>query len=442
MTGGIADSFQNIAVIGQGYVGLPLALLFVNKGRCVYGIDLDTKKIEELRQGKSYLPDVKDKELHESIATGRYFPTDRFENIAEVDAIIICVPTPLNVVHSPDLTFLEKSLTDIGKRLQKGQLVILESSTYPGTTREVLQPILEIESGLLAGIDFHLGYSPERIDPGNTHYTLEQIPKIVSGLTPQCVACAQALYTNVFEKIVKVSSPDVAELTKLLENSQRLINISFMNEIAVMCDKMNIDIWEVIEAAKTKPFGFTPYYPGPGIGGHCIPIDPLYLQWKAQQYGTESKFIQLSDTINRSIPAYIVNRVTSLLSTPSTPERTRILIYGVAYKKDINDVRESPALDLIHLLTETGLSVSYHDPFIPEIQVNGTIYQSVELCEQTLRDVDCVIICTDHSSIPTETILAHAPLVFDTRNATAGIHNTYNVYRMGSGRGSREISAM
>lgn len=434
MPSSIDRPFQKIAVIGQGYVGLPLALLFVNKGHTVYGVDVDPKKIEGLRQGVSYLPDVQDEELRWSLATERYHPTDRYEKVAEADAIIICVPTPLNASHSPDLTILEKAVVEIGKFLHKGQMVILESSTYPGTTREVLQPLLEKESGLTAGIDFHIGYSPERIDPGNKDYKVEQIPKIVSGLTATCVESAQALYSSVFDKVVRVSSPDVAELTKLLENSHRLINISFMNEIAAICDKMNIDVWEVIEAAQTKPFGFTAYYPGPGIGGHCIPVDPLYLQWKAQKFGTESKFIQLSDEINRSIPSYIMNRVKAILAKQSAPEHASILLYGVAYKKDINDVRESPALDLIHLLAEAEFSVSYHDPFIPEIQVNGQRYTSVEIDEDTLRSADCVIIFTDHSVIPLDQIIEHAPLVFDTRNATAGVQDKHHVYRMGAGK--------
>ncbi|TXK84650.1 nucleotide sugar dehydrogenase [Paenibacillus sp. N3.4] len=433
---GSDHSFQQIAVIGQGYVGLPLALLFVNKVHTVFGIDVDPGKIEALRNGKSYLPDVMDEEIVSCLATGRYYPTDRFEKVTEADAIIICVPTPLNSSHSPDLTILEKAVSEIGKHLRKGQLVILESSTYPGTTREILQPMLELESGLTAGIDFHIGYSPERIDPGNENYKVEQIPKIISGLTKQCAECAQALYSSVFDMVVRVSSTDVAELTKLLENSYRLINISFMNEIAAICDKLNIDVWEVIEAAKTKPFGFTAFYPGPGIGGHCIPVDPLYLQWRANKFGTESKFIQLSDEVNRSIPNYIVNRVRTLLSRQSEPGHARVLIYGVAYKKDINDVRESPALDLIRLLVEAGLSVSYHDPYIPEIQVNGSTYQSVEINDEMLQHTGCVIIFTDHSAIPLEQIVTHAPIVFDTRNVTAGMHDKHHVYRLGAGLGT------
>ncbi|OAB35282.1 UDP-N-acetyl-D-glucosamine dehydrogenase [Paenibacillus macquariensis subsp. defensor] len=429
-------SSQQIAIIGQGYVGLPLALLFVKKAHTVYGIDVDPGKIEALRNGKSYLPDVKEEEILSSLATGRYYPTDRFEKVKEANAIIICVPTPLNSSHSPDLTILEKAILEVGKNLRKGQLVILESSTYPGTTREILQPVLELESGLTAGIDFHIGYSPERIDPGNENYKVEQIPKIISGLTKQCAVCAQALYSSVFEKVVTVSSPDVAELTKLLENSYRFINISFMNEIAAICDKMNIDVWEVIEAAKTKPFGFTAFYPGPGIGGHCIPVDPLYLQWRANKFGIESKFIQLSHEVNRSIPYYMVNRVKALLSRQSELQHDRILIYGVAYKKDINDVRESPALDLIRLLVEAGMSVSYHDPYIPEIQVDGTAYKSVPINDEMLRRTDCVIIFTDHSAIPVEQIVTHAPIVFDTRNVTAGMHSKHHVYRLGAGLGT------
>lgn len=426
-------SFQKIAVIGQGYVGLPLALQFVKKGLYVIGIDVDSKKIEALHKGISYLPDVQDEEIIWSSRTGRFHPTDQYVTVSEANTVIICVPTPLNASHLPDLTLLEKALAEIAKYLRKGQLVILESSTYPGTTREVVQPLLEKGSGLAAGVDFHIGYSPERIDPGNETYKVEDIPKVVSGLTPVCLKHAQALYSNVFKQVVCVSSLEVAEMTKLLENAHRLINISFINEIATICDALNIDIWEVIEAAKTKPFGFTAYYPGPGVGGHCIPVDPLYLQWKAQKVGTMSKFIQLSDEINRSIPSYLANRVKSLLVEHGAPEHANILIYGAAYKKNINDVRESPVLDFIQKLVELGYSVNYHDPYIPEINVGGIIYKSVEINEGVLRKAHCVVIFTDHSEMPVNSIVTHAPLVFDTRNSTARYRDQDHVFRIGSG---------
>lgn len=427
---------KTIAVIGQGYVGLPLSLLFLSKGFTVYGVDKDLGKIRALLQAKSYLPDVTDEELSQSLETNRYHPTDEMSCIPLVDAIIICVPTPLNAEHSPDLTILERAVADISRYLQKGQLVILESSTYPGTTREVIKPVLEQGSGLTAGIDFHIGYSPERIDPGNESFKVEQITKVISGLTPECLKLAEELYGKVFESVVSVSSPEVAEFTKLLENAHRLVNISFINELATICDEMNIDIWEVIEAAKTKPFGFTPYYPGPGIGGHCIPVDPLYLQWKAQKAGLTSKFIEIADEVNRKAPHYVAARIQALLKRHNAPDQANLLIYGVAYKKDINDVRESPALDLISLLAQSGHHVSYHDPYIEEIEAGGQTYRSVELQEEILKNTHCVIIVTDHSVIPIDNIVTHAQIVFDTRNVTDALGNKENVYRFGAGHGN------
>lgn len=435
MTGNnIKNSIQTIAVIGQGYVGLPLSLLFLSKGFTVYGVDKDLGKIKALLQAKSYLPDVTDEELSQSMETNRYHPTDEMSCISSADAIIICVPTPLNSEHAPDLTILEQAVADISRYLQKGQLVILESSTYPGTTREIIKPALEQGSGLAAGIDFHIGYSPERIDPGNEHFKVEQITKVISGLTPECLKLGEELYGKVFESVVSVSSPEVAEFTKLLENAHRLVNISFINELATICDEMNIDIWEVIGAAKTKPFGFTPYYPGPGIGGHCIPVDPLYLQWKAQRSGLTSKFIEIADEVNRKAPHYVAARIQALLHQHQAPEQASLLIYGVAYKRDINDVRESPALDLISLLAQSGHLVSYHDPYIEEIEAGGQTYQSVELDEETLKQAHCVIIVTDHSVIPIEQIAAHAQMIFDTRNVTEKLGNKDNIYRFGAGR--------
>ncbi len=430
------NSVQSIAVIGQGYVGLPLSLLFLSKGFTVYGIDKDLGKIRALCQTKSYLPDVTDEELSQSMGTGRFHPTDEMSCITRVDAIIICVPTPLNSEHSPDLTILERAVADISQYLQKGQLVILESSTYPGTTREVVKPALEQGSGLVAGTDFHIGYSPERIDPGNEEFTVEQISKVISGLTPQCLEQARELYGKVFENVVNVSSPEVAEFTKLLENAYRLINISFINELATICDEMNIDIWEVIEAAKTKPFGFTPYYPGPGIGGHCIPVDPLYLQWKVQKAGLTSRFIEIADEVNRKAPHYIADRIQALLVQHKAPEQANLLLYGVAYKRDINDMRESPALDLISLLVQSGHHVSYHDPYIEEIEVGGQTYKSVELHEEVLRNTHCAIIVTDHTVIPIDKIVTFAPIVFDTRNVTDKLEHRGNIYRLGAGNGN------
>lgn len=420
----------NVAVVGLGYVGLPLALLFAEKGFNVVGIDLDDRKLSAIAQGNSYLPDITSASLQSSLASGRFRATDQFEAMTDAEAVIICVPTPLTPYHTPDLQFLQSAAMEIGKHLQSGQLVVLESSTFPGTTREVLQPVLEKVSGLKAGKDFHVGYSPERIDPGNQQFKVEQIPKVTSGLTEMCARLTDQLYGQVFEKTVPVSSPETAEMTKLLENSQRLINISFMNELAVICDEMQIDIWEVIESARTKPFGFTPYYPGPGIGGHCIPVDPLYLQWKASNYGISSQFIQLSDEWNKNIPMYLANRILELLIDIPHP---KVLLYGVAYKKNVNDSRESPAFELIHLLLQKGVQVSYHDPYISAISVGELQLNSAALTDDLFRNHDCVIIFTDHSEIPIERIVSEAPLVFDTRNATAGMGKRRNVIRLGSG---------
>lgn len=466
---------RTVAVIGLGYVGLPLAVLWGKNDFNVYGIDIDTRKIDALMENKSYLPDLSDEELRKVMQSGRLHPVTDMAKIKEAEAIIICVPTPLTAYHTPDLSYLQDAAKQIGEHLRAGQIVILESSTYPGTTKEVLQPILEKESGLTAGEDFNIGYSPERIDPGNKQYSPERIPKLVSGLTERCCDRLESLYSLVFERVIRVSSPEVAEMAKIMENSQRLVNITFMNEMAMICDQMGVDVWEVIAAASTKPFGFTPYYPGPGIGGHCIPVDPLYLQWKSKAYGDDSKFISLSESMNRSMPHYVADHVFALLGerrraeaarTPAVsgkvevteqqhqtqastdvkqppasqtqPSQPKILLYGVAYKKDINDVRESPALDLIDILRRKGALVSYHDPYIDKIKVGSGAsaieLNSVELTADRLREVDCVIIVTDHTGIPVETIVKHAPLVFDTRNTTAAFKEEAHVYRLGGGK--------
>lgn len=419
-----------VAVVGLGYVGLPLALLFVGKGYAVIGIDVDAGKVDRLRRGDSYLPDVADDELAAALATDRFQPENGYDRLSEADAVIICVPTPLAADHTPDLSYLRQAAGGIGGNLREGQLVMLESSTYPGTTREVLKPILERASGMTAGGQFSIGYSPERIDPGNGQYTVEQIPKIVSGVTALCRGRAKRLYDGVFAKVVAVSSPEVAELAKIVENTYRLINISFINELAMLCDDMKIDVWEVIEAAKTKPFGFSAFYPGPGIGGHCIPVDPLYLQWRAQERGKRSGFIELADRINRAMPLHIVAKVGELLGHKSNPS---ILLYGVAYKKDINDARESPALELIAAWRDQGASVLYHDPYIPEIRVNGETLRSIELTDEALGAADCVVLVTDHAALPLEHIIRQAKLVYDTRNATAAAGHHSHVYRFGAG---------
>lgn len=478
----------SIAVIGLGYVGLPLALLFVSKGFEVYGIDVDRRKIKSLEDRKSYLPDLSDEMIDHYMGSGRFHPVTDYRKAGEAGAVIICVPTPLTPYHTPDLSFLQDAAQAVGEQLTQGQTVILESSTYPGTTREVLKPILEKTSGLRAGKDFYVGYSPERIDPGNQDFTVERIPKLVSGLTVACGDKVEELYSRVFERVVRVSTTEVAEMAKIVENSQRLVNITFMNELALICDEMHIDVWEVIDAAATKPFGFTAYYPGPGIGGHCIPVDPLYLQWKSRSYNMESEFIGLSERLNRSMPRVIADKVFALLmlarkggsegaeggvqvedkqgvveelveknekktgvetadglksradgganevAVRVAKERAPlILLYGVAYKKDVNDVRESPALDLIPILSEKGARIEYHDPYIEEIRVGGQTYQSVELTAEKLQEADCVVVLTDHTGMPMERIVQHASLIFDTRNAFSAFKQDPRVYIFGGG---------
>nr|WP_309101229.1 nucleotide sugar dehydrogenase [Fredinandcohnia onubensis] len=419
-----------VGIIGLGFVGLPLSLLFAEKGFKVIGIDNDKTKIEKLNNGKSYLPDIKDQELLEVITAGKLMGTSDYDIIKTLDVIIVCVPTPLSSYKTPDLSYLVTVGKELAPRIKKGQLIILESSTFPGTTQEVFQPILE-KSGLKAGKDFYLAYSPERIDPGNKQYKVTEISKIVSGVSDNCLQKIGELYKKVFQKIVPVSSTQVAEFTKLLENAYRFINISFINELAILSDAMEIDLWEAIEAANTKPYGFTPFYPGPGIGGHCIPVDPLYLAWKSNQCGFDNKMIQLSDEINDLTIDYIVQKIVKVLFDNNGK---KVLIYGVTYKKDINDIRESPAIKIFQLLQQVGIEVSYHDPFVPEMKIGEHKYTSTPLTETTLQQSDCVLILTDHSTIPINKILDHGRLVYDARNVTSGIKSKAKIIRFGGGK--------
>jgi UDP-N-acetyl-D-glucosamine dehydrogenase len=419
---------RSVAIVGLGYVGLPLAILFVEQGDHVIGIDVDQTKIEALKKGLSYSKDLTDEELEAARVTGRFQPTTQFDDLGKTEAVIICVPTPLSANQVPDMSFLHAAVTDIGKRLRPGQLIVLESSTYPGTTTEVIVPILERESGLIAGRDFHVGYSPERIDPGNKRFKVRDIPKVVSGLTPDCLKRTVALYSNAFDQLVQVSSPEVAEMTKLLENTYRLVNISFMNEMAMVCDGMGIDLWEVIEAAKTKSFGYAAFYPGPGAGGHCIPVDPLYLQWRAGAFGLKSSFIELAEKLNHVMVDYLADRVLDM----SNKAGYSVFIYGVAYKKDIDDVRESAALTLIERLLDIGTEVAYHDPHVSRIVVRDRVLDSVELSDERLQEADCVFLMTDHTGIPVQRIVANARKIVDARNVTSGIEEKH-IYRVGSG---------
>ncbi|MEH7384979.1 nucleotide sugar dehydrogenase [Bacillus sp. JJ1521] len=425
------NAIVTVGIIGLGFVGLPLSLLFADNGFKVIGIDSDESKIEKLNNGVSYLPDITNQELQEVITTSKIKGTVDYDIVETLDVIIVCVPTPLTSYKTPNLSYLKTVGEELAPRIRKGQLIILESSTFPGTTKEVFQPILE-KNGLKAGEDFFLAYSPERIDPGNKHYKVSEVPKIVSGVSSNCLQKICNLYKKVFQKIVPVSSTQIAEFTKLLENAYRFINISFINELAILSDTMEIDLWEAINAASTKPYGFTPFYPGPGIGGHCIPVDPLYLAWKSNQCGFDNKMIRLSDEINDLMIDYIVQKIKNLLFDKSSK---RVLIYGVTYKKDINDIRESPAIKIMHLLLQLGIEVSYHDPYVPEMNISECKYTSISLTENTLQQSDCVVILTDHSNIPLDKILGHANLVYDVRNVTNRLKSKAKVIRFGGGEG-------
>ncbi len=419
---------RRVQIVGLGYVGLPLAVLFAEQGFTVAGVDVDERKIGFLKQGKSYVKDLTDEALQNALTSGSFVPTSRFDDSARAGTIILCVPTPLSDRSTPDMSYLHAAVTETGKRLCPGQLIVLESSTYPGTTSEEMVPILERESGLKAGIDFNVGYSPERIDPGNTKFSVKDIPKVVSGLTPACLRRTESLYAQAFGQTVRVSSPEVAEMTKLLENTYRLINISFMNEMAMLCDEMGIDLWEAIDAAKTKSFGYAAFYPGPGVGGHCIPVDPLYLQWRARQFGRKSAFIELAERQNRTMAEYLMRKTHGMLKDGLR----HALIYGVAYKKDVGDVRESAAVQLIERLMEEGIHFAYHDPIVPFIRIRNREISSSELSDDLLREADCIFIMADHTGMPVQRIVSNARFIVDTRNATSGIKGGH-IYRFGSG---------
>ncbi len=411
-----------IGVAGLGYVGLPLVLTFAKKGFRLVGFDIDPEKIEKLGKGESYIRHIPSKEVAELVASGRFTATADFAKVRDCDAVLICVPTPLTKMREPDMSYVEGTARSIGPHVRKGQLISLESTTYPGTTDELVQPIIEQLSGLKAGQDFYLAFSPEREDPGNASHNTKSIPKVVGGLTPACREVAAALYGAALDKVVPVSSTRVAEMTKLLENIFRSVNIALVNELKVLCERMDIDVWEVIDAAATKPFGFMPFYPGPGLGGHCIPIDPFYLTWKAREYELSTRFIELAGEVNAGMPHYVVDRVAWALNERQKPLKgSRVLVLGIAYKKDVDDVRESPALRVIELLRERGADVAYHDPYIPKthkMRHYDLGMTSVPLTDEVLRQSDVVLVVTDHSSIDYARVVREARLVVDSRNAT------------------------
>ena len=419
-----------IGIVGLGYVGLPLALAFSEAGFKVLGFDIRQENVDSVNRGKSYIADVSNKSLSSVAAKNLLEATTDQGRLGETDAICVCVPTPLTKTKEPDLSFVRREAEELSRNLRPGQLVILESTTYPGTTREVMLPLLE-RSGLKAGSDFYLAYSPERIDPGNKKHSIKNTPKLVGGIDPQSTRAAELLYRQIAEVVIPVSSPEVAEMTKIFENVFRSVNIALVNEFAQLCERMSVNVWEVIDAAATKPFGYTPFYPGPGVGGHCIPLDPYYLANKAMEHDFHTRFIELAAEINEQMPYYVTSRIMEALNTRGKSlNGARVLVLGAAYKKDVADIRESPSLRIIRLLLEKGAEVSYNDPYIPEIQLPHDALSSVELTEECLSSANCVVIATDHSSYDYQYIADKASLIFDTRGATRGLEYD-NIVRLG-----------
>ena len=413
----IRDRSAKVGVVGLGYVGLPLAVEMAREGFQVTGIDLMREKVDSVNSGISYVLDVPSETLLSFVSANKVRATQSLAAVERLDTLNICVPTPLRKNKDPDLSYVVAAVEAIRNHIRPGQLIILESTTYPGTTREVVLPILE-ETGLKVGQDFFLAYSPERVDPGNATYTTRNIPKVVGGVTPRCTEIAVLLYEQFVEKVVSVSSTDCAEMVKLLENTFRSVNIALANEMALTCHSLGINVWEVIEAARTKPFGFMPFYPGPGLGGHCIPVDPYYLTWKAKMNGCEPRLIELAGHINNQMPSFTIRVIADALNERGKPLKgSRVLALGVAYKRDTNDIRESPALQVIEGLHEKGASVHFSDPYVPLITIGDKVIKSVELTPETLQSMDCVVVLTDHSAVDYSLVAQRSPLIVDTRNA-------------------------
>ena len=414
----ILDRSARVAILGLGYVGLPLATIFAEAGFNVIGIEPDLSKVEKLARGESYIQDVGGEQLGKLIQSGKLQATTDFSVLAEADAVSICVPTPLRKTGDPDLSFILVATDELAKYMHRGVVVVLESTTYPGTTREILLPKLTEVSGLEVGKDFFLAFSPERVDPGRTDWTTYNTPKVIGGITSNCSELASLWYQQALETVVPVSSAESAEMAKLLENTFRMINIGLVNEMAIMCDRLGLDVWEIIDAAATKPFGYMKFTPGPGLGGHCIPIDPLYLSWKLRALNYTARFIELASEINTGMPRYVVAKVQDALNEKMKPLKgSRVLVIGAAYKPDVDDIRESPALDIIGLLRQKGAEVDYHDPFIPEITHDDWILESVPDVIEGASAADCVVIVTNHTIYDYPRILAEAKLIIDTRNA-------------------------
>lgn len=406
---------QTVGVVGLGYVGLPLATAFAEAGLDVVGVEADPAKVAALNAHDSYVEDAPAARLAPLLISGRLKITDDFAVLREAEAIVICLPTPLNEHREPDLSILVSGMESVAENLQDGVLVILESTTFPGTTREVLLPLLE-QTGRRLGKDFNLAFAPERVDPGNRRYTIRNTPRVVGGMTPECTERAERLYGTIAEEVYTVSDPESAEMAKLLENTFRGINIALVNELAILCDRMGIDVWEVIEAASTKPFGFMPFYPGPGLGGHCIPVDPFYLTWRARSFDMATEFIELAARINVSMPYHVVARISSALNAEKKPlNGSRVLVLGVSYKPNVEDTRESPALMILDLLRQSGANVAYHDPHVPELP--EAKLSSMELSQFELRRTDCAVIVTDHDAIELSEVIEMVPKVVDLRNA-------------------------
>jgi UDP-N-acetyl-D-glucosamine dehydrogenase len=411
-----------LGTLGLGYVGLPLSVEFATGGLRVTGFDLSAEKVAAVNRGESYIKDVPSARVKALVGEGRLGASTDFDLLAQCDAVIICVPTPLGKTKDPDLTMVVDAAKAIADRLRPGQLVVLESTTYPGTTEELILPILT-GKGMTVGESFFLAFSPERVDPGNTRYNTRNTPKIIGGMTPTCTRVARALYGRAIDHVIPVSSTQTAEMVKLLENTFRSVNIGLVNEVALMCDRLDVDVWEVIEAAASKPFGFMPFYPGPGLGGHCIPIDPIYLSWKLKTLNYRARFIELAGEINSGMPDYVCEVVADALNErEKSVKGSSVLVLGVSYKRDIEDVRESPALDIIKILEGKGARVSYNDPYVPELHFDHTVMRSQDLLP-SVRAADVVVIVTDHTAYPYGEIVEAAPVIVDTRNATKGIRS-------------------
>jgi UDP-N-acetyl-D-glucosamine dehydrogenase len=414
-----------LSVIGLGYVGLPLAVEFAKEGFRVVGVDLDREKVRLLNSGVSYIPDISTEEIRPLVEQGLLCATDDYSALKDVDAISICVPTPLRKTKDPDMSYIVAATEKIAEFCHKGLLIVLESTTYPGTTDEIVIPTI-VKNGFKIGEDVFIAFSPERIDPGNQKYQVRNTPKIIGGATPACTEVAVKLYSHAIDRVVPVSSTRAAEMVKLLENTFRSVNIGLVNEMAVMCDKLDVDVWEVIDAASTKPFGFMTFYPGPGLGGHCIPIDPLYLSWKLKALNYTARFIELASEVNSQMPLYVVGKIMDALNAVRKPVNgSNVLVLGAAYKRDINDMRESPALDVIKLLQDRGADVIYHDPFVPNLHHEGIPLESVDLTADALNKADCVVIVTDHSGLDYQWIVNQAAIVVDSRNALKKVDTSH-----------------